>query len=300
MRTKQEAMLRYLQKNPLVWSMTVVKDGELLRARKPDTYMSAMGVLSMMHAVAFTKATARGEVDPKSTVPLAEVERFYYAKKDKQAYQTWVKAQQITTTVSLAQIVDGMLTHNVLACTDYLYYVLGHTRVNEVINEYGMAHSLIRSVVGHELLPAYLLRYKKVPRGQLGAMLTTIDAAEHEALADEILQRLAKGELRELLSKAPIFFVKDVQFFLQAKLPVATTKMYAYLVPKVTTGGEFWQHGGTKYNSNAVSYVNGVSVALFIYTYAKRDIRWLTPIMKDFMIAFHHDPVFQEKVLEML
>ena len=126
--------LRYILDNPQDVGLAVYRlgqeaDGVYLNA---DVPMPLASVVKIVHLVAYAEAVAAGQLDPLSTVSLAELERYYLPRSDFGAHQQAVAelAENGRTFGDPPQIILDeipwlMIRHSSNAATDYLHQLLG-------------------------------------------------------------------------------------------------------------------------------------------------------------------------------
>ncbi len=103
-----------------------------------DVPMPLASVVKVVHLVAYAEAVAAGELDPLTTVPIADMEAYYQPGLDLGAHQRAVN--ELTErgrtfgdppNVLLEEVPGMMMRYSSNAATDYLHMLLGQARIEE-------------------------------------------------------------------------------------------------------------------------------------------------------------------------
>jgi beta-lactamase class A len=132
--------LRYLLNNPAAAGLVAYRlgqeaDGVYLNA---DTPMPLASVVKLIHLVAYAEAVATGQLNPLSSVPLSELERYYLPNFDLGAHRRAVAELETNGRVFgdppqiiLDEIPGMMVRHSSNAATDYLHFLLGQEVIEQ-------------------------------------------------------------------------------------------------------------------------------------------------------------------------
>ncbi len=126
----------------------------------PDTPMPLASVVKVIHLVAYAQAVQRGELDPETAVPLAELERYYLPNSDLNAHRQAVEALRSEENVfgeppavRLADVPRMMMEYSSNAATDYLHQLLGQERIEQTALDLGLTtHTAPCPFIGQFLL----------------------------------------------------------------------------------------------------------------------------------------------------
>lgn len=110
-----------------------------------DVPMPLASVVKVVHLVAYAEAVAAGELNPLTTVPLADIEAYYQPGLDLGAHERAVA--ELTANgrtfgnppnLLLDEVPWMMIRHSSNAATDYLHMLLGQTRIEETAVALGL------------------------------------------------------------------------------------------------------------------------------------------------------------------
>ncbi len=119
-------------------------DGAYLNADAP---MPLASVVKLIHLVAYAEAAAAGQIDPTSTVTLADLEAFYLPNLDLNAHPNAVAALEENgrlfgdpPTMLLDELPGMMIAFSSNAATDYLHTLLGQRVIEETAVALNLTH----------------------------------------------------------------------------------------------------------------------------------------------------------------
>ncbi len=103
-----------------------------------DVPMPLASVVKVVHLVAYAEAVAAGELNPLTTVPLADIEAYYQPGLDLGAHERAVaeltangRTFGAPPNLLLDEVPWMMIRHSANAATDYLHMLLGQARIEE-------------------------------------------------------------------------------------------------------------------------------------------------------------------------
>ncbi|MCB8945488.1 MAG: serine hydrolase [Ardenticatenaceae bacterium] len=140
--------LRYLLDNPQDVGLAIYRLGEEANGvyLNADIPMPLASVVKLIHLVAYAEAVAAGQLNPLSTIPLAELDRYYLPRSDLGAHQDAVNeliANGRTfgdpPQILLDEVPWLMIRHSSNAATDYLHMLLGQTAIEETAVSLGLS-----------------------------------------------------------------------------------------------------------------------------------------------------------------
>lgn len=110
-----------------------------------DVPMPLASVVKLIHLVAYAEAVASGQLDPLSTVSLAELERYYLPRSDLGAHQAAVAELAANgrtfgqpPQMLLDEVPRLMIRHSSNAATDYLHALLGQRVIEQTAVSLGL------------------------------------------------------------------------------------------------------------------------------------------------------------------
>lgn len=133
------------------------EEGIALNSQVP---MPLASVVKIVHLIAYAEAVQAGELDPQTSVPLAELEKYYLANSDLNAHPKAVaelRAEGLVSgepeAVPLEVVPRMMIEFSSNAATDYLHQLLGQERLEQTIVALGLqSHTAPCPFLGQFLL----------------------------------------------------------------------------------------------------------------------------------------------------
>ncbi|GAF15048.1 D-alanyl-D-alanine carboxypeptidase [Bacillus sp. JCM 19045] len=112
-------------------------NGEELASRNSATNFPLASTAKMTIAAVFAEEVTAGTIDPNEEIETSELEKFYLPNSDGGAHPAWLDDVD-EPTVSLAEVVRGMISFSSNANTDYMLERLGIDHINERIDSWGL------------------------------------------------------------------------------------------------------------------------------------------------------------------
>ncbi|MGN6715214.1 serine hydrolase [Anaerocolumna jejuensis] len=181
-------VLNFIKENPNKASLTFIRNGKELVQYKADRKMPLASVAKILIALEYANQAADDKIQPEQMVSLEDLNRYYIPNLDGGAQPEWEKSLKERnilkdSSVSLQEVVKGMIDFSSNANMEYLIELLGLEHINRNIAVLGLT--------GHEeIYPFY--SFLLIP---YSLMKTYGDMTENEKIAK------AKKELKEMPSE---------------------------------------------------------------------------------------------------
>ncbi|GAK08443.1 serine hydrolase [Geomicrobium sp. JCM 19038] len=196
---------------------------EVVVSRNEDMNIPLASTAKMTIAGVFAEEVVSGNIDPDEQIDIVDLEKFYLPDSDGGAHLAWLKDVG-EETVSLEEVVRGMISFSSNANTDYLLERLGIQHVNERIAEWGLGNhdNLIPFVSGLIVIQEYDRDLEDLP------------FEDYEQQVLETHQSIVNGQLDA--SEMNLTAGLGDQRFWSDWLPSSTTAEYSRWLNQVQTG----------------------------------------------------------------
>lgn len=327
MNKTKDDIIKFMGENPGMWSMSLIRnDNEIINYNK-DKIIPLASTVKIIFAVAFVNAVRNKSLNPDELISVEEVDLLYLKNTDGNAHNAWKENEQIGSEVSLKEIAKGMMKYSSNACTDFIYYKLGKSKISEVIREYSLVqHTDIYPINAAVLIPSYLYLEERVRKKDIAKTISEMPKSHYNLLATDLLNQMIKGDANKLIENMYIMSDMNIQREITKKLPAASSFDYANFMyqlgesKKLTTEDKqllddlmgfadyqkdrirMWYKGGsTLFISTSASYRSkeseNISFTFFIEDMSGMENIWIQKNYNEFLKSFLDDHLFRTKVL---
>ncbi|GAB5492874.1 MAG: serine hydrolase [Phototrophicaceae bacterium] len=117
----QEDASNFIEENPDSVSVICMEGDETVVSHLADEELTLASSAKTIILAEYARQVALGNLDPEEEVTLSDVEQYYIAGTDGNAYPQWLTTLEADAeTATLSQIVDGMIIFSTNAGADYL------------------------------------------------------------------------------------------------------------------------------------------------------------------------------------
>lgn len=327
MKKTKDDIIKFMVKNPEMWSMSVIQNNEEIIGYNKDKVIPLASTVKILYAVAFVNAVRNKYINPYELIQTKEIDSLYIKGTDGNAHNLWKEHEQIGSEVTLKEIAKGMMKYSSNACTDYIYYRLGKEKIVEVIKDYSLLHHTeIYPINSALLIPSYLNINNKIPKNKIAQAIRDMPNNQYHLLATDLLNMILHGEANLYMERLHMMSGMKTQRALTKKLPAASSFDYANLMnqlgnsKKLTPqdkelldelmgysdykkdGSRFWYKGGsTLFILTSAGYRSkdseNISFSFFIEDMSSIETIWMEKKYNEFIKAFLDDHLFRAKVL---
>jgi D-alanyl-D-alanine carboxypeptidase len=154
--TQADSIANFIIKNKKKCALYIIKDNAQILAHQENNTVPIATLSDLLVAIEFAKQSTYKVIDSGEKIPLKEVVRYDIAEKVLPEYENWLtyllvskKVQDVNTSVSYADIANGMLQYGVQPCTELLIEKIGYDNVKSSIVSYNLTgHSTIALPIG--------------------------------------------------------------------------------------------------------------------------------------------------------
>ncbi|EZH65953.1 hypothetical protein DH09_14090 [Bacillaceae bacterium JMAK1] len=222
LREDVDFVVNYIKTDPSTSFYYAVND-EVVVSRNEDMNIPLASTAKMTIAGVFAEEVTSGNIDPDEQIDIVDLEKFHLPDTDGGAHPAWLEDVG-EDTVSLEEVVRGMMSYSSNANTDYLLEQLGIDYVNERIAEWGMENhdDMIPFVSGLIVIQEY------------DGNLEDLSFEDYEQLVLETHQSIVSGEVNagEMSLTAGL----GDQRYWSDWLPSSTTAEYSQWLNQIQTG----------------------------------------------------------------
>ncbi|MGQ3480733.1 serine hydrolase [Paenibacillus sp. TY11] len=186
-------LLHFVEEHPEKASITILRDGEKLAGQEENRMMPLASTVKTVIAVEYVKQAATGKINPDERVKLTSLKRFYLPRLDGGAHPAWLQDMEAkgrikNETVSVRDVVKGMIQFSSNANTEYLMDKLGLEAINRTRANLGLQnHDPIYPFVSSLLIP-----YERMKESQAKIW----NDAKNSNSAKEAIQAMSDAEFR--------------------------------------------------------------------------------------------------------
>lgn len=201
LRDNPEYVLNHLKDNPQTTSLYLAENGVELITYQSDVVRPLASTVKILIAAEYAMQIDTGQLNKDSTVPLADLNRYYLKNSDGGAHEEWLKAMQSedkikNNEVTLHDVAKGMATYSSNANTDYLIDLLGISAINERAKALGLTqHEDVYPIVSALLIPDHI-KSKSMSEKQLIQNLEDMSIEEYRTLAEELSKQMKEGIIK--------------------------------------------------------------------------------------------------------
>ncbi|GED14620.1 serine hydrolase [Aneurinibacillus migulanus] len=248
-----DAMLSFIKENPERASLHYIRNGEVAATSHSEQMMPLASAVKTVLAIEYAKQSAEGKMNPKESVPLKELEKYYLPNLDGGAHPAWRKSVEEggvakNGAVPLEEVAKGMIQYSSNANTEYLMEKLGRDRLEQVLAELELRHhESIYPFVSSLLLPYeimssdYLGLSEKEALPKVKEKMRSMSAEEWREHAWRIHEKLSKDKDGSYKKQAEIekWYDSELDKMNSDRFPAATAKEYAELMQKINSRSYF-------------------------------------------------------------
>ena len=214
---------RFIKENPDRSSIYLIRNDKVILAHNENKLMPLASTVKIIIALEYANQVSKNVISKNETVDLTELNKFYLANTDAGAHNSWQKElehKQLirNNSVSLEEVVKGMIKFSSNANAEYLIAKLGKANINDAHKNEELEHTPIYPFVSS------LIVCSEIPG---------LSDSDCISKSWEYHERLKNGDGSLLQSfKIPKL---PVQKIWSDKLPASTTKDYCILMNKINT-----------------------------------------------------------------
>ncbi|AMQ04611.1 serine hydrolase [Sporosarcina psychrophila] len=201
LRDNPEYVLNHLKDNPQTTSLYLAENSVELITYQSDVVRPLASTVKILIAAEYAMQIDAGQLNKDSSVPLADLNRYYLKNSDGGAHEEWLKAMQSedkikNNEVTLHDVAKGMATYSSNANTDYLIDLLGISAINERAKALGLAqHEDVYPIVSALLIPDHI-KSESMDKKQLIKNLEAMSMEEYRTLAEELSEQMKEKTIR--------------------------------------------------------------------------------------------------------
>ncbi|WP_438297382.1 serine hydrolase [Sporosarcina sp. FA15] len=201
LRDNPEYVLNHLKDNPQTTSLYLAENGVALITYQSDVVRPLASTVKILIAAEYAMQIDAGQLNKDSSVPLADLNRYYLKNSDGGAHEEWLKAMQSedkikNNEVTLHDVAKGMATYSSNANTDYLIDLLGISAINERAKTLGLTqHEDVYPIVSAVLIPNQI-KSESMNDKQLIKKLEAMSMEEYRTLAEELSVQMKEKTIR--------------------------------------------------------------------------------------------------------
>ncbi|WP_338654215.1 serine hydrolase [Sporosarcina psychrophila] len=201
LRDNPEYVLNHLKDNPQTTSLYLAENGVALTRYQSDVVRPLASTVKILIAAEYAMQIDAGQLNKDSSVPLADLNRYYLKNSDGGAHEEWLKAMQSedkikNNEVTLHDVAKGMATYSSNANTDYLIDLLGISTINERAKALGLTqHEDVYPIVSAVLIPNQI-KSESMNDKQLIKKLEAMSMEEYRTLAEELSEQMKEGTIQ--------------------------------------------------------------------------------------------------------
>nr|WP_255551223.1 class A beta-lactamase-related serine hydrolase [Sporosarcina sp. E16_8] len=194
-------VLNHLKDNPQTTSLYLAENGVELITHQSDAIRPLASTVKILIAAEYAMQIDTGQLNKDSSVPLADLNRYYLKNSDGGAHEEWLKAMQSkdkikNNEVTLHDVAKGMATYSSNANTDYLIDLLGISAINERAIALELTqHEDVYPIVSALLIPDHI-KSKSMSEKQLIQKLEDMSIEEYRTLAEELSKQMKEGTIK--------------------------------------------------------------------------------------------------------
>ncbi|MBD1370937.1 serine hydrolase [Hazenella sp. IB182357] len=126
--------MKLVKKTPDRFGLTVNINGKNHISHNADQSMPLASTVKIILAIAYIREVHRKKLDPNEQIPLNDLRKYYIQGTDGGAHEEWLSTQSVGKgSVSLDEVVIGMVKYSSNANTEYLLDRLGISNINQLI-----------------------------------------------------------------------------------------------------------------------------------------------------------------------
>lgn len=201
LRDNPEYVLNHLKDNPQTTSLYLAENSVELITYQSDVVRPLASTVKILIAAEYAMQIDAGQLNKDSSVPLADLNRYYLKNSDGGAHEEWLKAMQSedkikNNEVTLHDVAKGMATYSSNANTDYLIDLLGISAINERAKTLGLTqHEDVYPIVSAVLIPNQI-KSESMNDKQLIKKLEAMSMDEYRTLAEELSEQMKEGTIQ--------------------------------------------------------------------------------------------------------
>ncbi len=232
-----DSMALLFKSNAKNSAIYVIKNDKALMAWNDNETLPIATMSDLLIAIEFAKQATYKIIDTGERVSLKDIVKYNIENKYQSEYEDWLlsllmqkKIKDVTNTVSLIEIVQGMLQYGVQANAEYIMDRIGYSNVKSSIVSYNLnGHTTMAMPMGS--LALYQNR-AKVSEKKMFKAINGLDDDGYAASAN--LMHLALQADTSFKVKMPANFVTEkVMQMWSNNLPQGTVKSYASLLQTI-------------------------------------------------------------------
>lgn len=117
----QEDAANFIEENPDLVSVICMQGDETIVSHLADEELTLASSAKTIILAEYARQVANGNLDPEEEIALSDVEQYYIAGTDGNAYPQWLTTLEADAeTATLSQIVDGMIIFSTNSGADYI------------------------------------------------------------------------------------------------------------------------------------------------------------------------------------
>ena len=226
---------KFLRSNQERTSFCFIKNDTTMIALEENRLMPLASTVKILIAIEYVRQVESGKLDRNEKIGLIDIERFYIKNTDGGAHPAWLKYMKkkhmiSNDSVTLHNVVRGMISHSSNANSEYLMFKLGIDNINTGIKNIKIVdHTPIYPFVS-SLLNCSLNKTKSP--SEFEVELKELSMEEYIFKANyyhDSLRMLEKNELPVEIENIPL----SIQKIWSDRLPASSAQEYAKLMNKI-------------------------------------------------------------------
>ncbi len=133
-------VLNFLKKEPKKSSIVLKENQQVVVDLRSSNMMSLASTVKIMVAMEYAYQVQEGNRRPDENISLKEIEKYYVAGLDGGAHEAWLQEVGKGETVSLREVVRGMLRYSSNANTEYLMKELEMLKIENRMKDVGVTN----------------------------------------------------------------------------------------------------------------------------------------------------------------
>ncbi len=325
-----DSLMKYIQLNPKKCAYFVIKNNSQLAAHNAANIVPIGNASHYLVALEFAKQATYKVIDTAELVPLKDIVKYYLPSTTIDHYDDWfaqllLQKKIVNNSVTLLQVVHGMLEYDVVANAEYLMDRLGFDNIKSSIQSYNLTgHTSILPPVGaialfqnrnHTTEKKILKEINNMSEeGYCKLAFMMHNAIKNDSTFKQKMpnKMVTNKVLNKYYNRLPQGSTKAYATLLQTILDEAMLDAKYYKMLRVVLEPNKGMYNSleriaayTSYTSNSATYVGyskaytgnqAISIALSLYNLTAAELsniqRWLVP----FSIAVRENDIVQKQL----
>ncbi|MCY8106122.1 serine hydrolase [Bacillus mojavensis] len=321
-----EDLTRFMFSHPERFSLTIIQNDQILLNHNGSKMFPLASTVKILFLLAFVHEVRKNQISFNDTVSIIEIDKFYIPNTDGGAHDNWKSKENIGQTVTMKEVLIGMMRYSSNACTDYIYLRVGKDNIQKIIDKYlPDNHTPVFSINSSMLVAPYLKKYKKKKTKEISGYMKEMKQKYFMDISGETFDALVHGKAAPLISSLPSANHIEIQKEFTRKLPSSSSENYASLMYRLGTGdllsevekglldeitgqpnpqaeNRIWYKGGSTLfvMTSAIfkeTASDSISLAFFIEDMNRLDMLWIDHVYQPFLQKITTEPLFRQQLI---